>query len=208
MLRPRNRRFPFRNKCHIVVRMEEERWLPIPGYEGFYDVSDCGRVRAWFGGRWRRPLTEPKILSSKAKKYPAVSLSKDGRRRNFRVHVLVLTAFVGPAPPHHEGCHEDGTKTNNRLGNLRWDTRKGNMADASRHGTTRGKSVPKGEAHVNARLTSDDVRCIRAEPRTRNVIPMLARCFGVSVSTINKIRGRDLWAHLPEPAQTNATAPP
>lgn len=26
--------------------MNSERWLPIPGYEGSYEVSDLGRVRS------------------------------------------------------------------------------------------------------------------------------------------------------------------
>jgi hypothetical protein len=26
--------------------MSNERWLPVPGYEGLYEVSDMGRVRS------------------------------------------------------------------------------------------------------------------------------------------------------------------
>jgi hypothetical protein len=43
--------------------------------------------------------------------------------------------FVGPAPEGMEGCHYNGDPTDNRLENLRWDTRKANVADAIRHGT-------------------------------------------------------------------------
>lgn len=50
------------------------------------------------------------------------------------VHRLVLESFIGPAPSEeHDGCHGDGDRANNRLGNLRWDTKKANAADRVRH---------------------------------------------------------------------------
>jgi hypothetical protein len=48
---------------------------------------------------------------------------------------LVLTAFVGSRPSGLEGCHRNGDPTDNRLENLRWDTRTANIFDAVAHGT-------------------------------------------------------------------------
>lgn len=118
-----------------------ERWLPIAGYEGFYEVSDEGRVRTverrvpngggtrHVGARIRRPT---KTANGAAL---VVGLSKGDRQRVRTVHSLVLEAFIGPRPSGMEACHGDGDATNNRLENLRWDTHLENIRDKFRHGT-------------------------------------------------------------------------
>jgi len=68
--------------------------------------------------------------------YQHVHLTKDGKKKNPGVHVLVLEAFVGPRPDEHfVGCHNDGDPSNNRLENLRWDSRANNGLDTVKHGT-------------------------------------------------------------------------
>jgi hypothetical protein len=48
----------------------------------------------------------------------------------------VLETFVGPRPPEYDCCHfPDPSHDNNRLDNLRWDTKSENAKDAVRHGT-------------------------------------------------------------------------
>ena len=45
------------------------------------------------------------------------------RGKTHMVHVLILTAFVGPRPDGYCACHgPDFDTANNRLSNLRWDT--------------------------------------------------------------------------------------
>ena len=118
-----------------------ENWKPVVGFEGAYEVSDRGRVfslprrtRHWRGGTVARGGKMLALAVGEAG-YPLVSLGRDGRISQHLVHRLVLEAFVGPCPKGMECCHEDGVRTNNRLSNLRWDTRKANHADAIRHGT-------------------------------------------------------------------------
>jgi hypothetical protein len=114
-----------------------ERWLPVPGYETAYEVSDHGRVRSLDrrvpSGQGKTRIARGRILRpSLVHGHPAVSL---GRVRKEYVHALVLQAFVGPAPDGMECCHGDGVRTNNHLSNLRWGTRLSNNLDAIRHGT-------------------------------------------------------------------------
>jgi hypothetical protein len=123
--------------------MEQERWLPVVGFEGLYEVSSLGLVRSLprvvphrTGGRLALP---GRILTGSrraTRMYPMVNLWRDNRQHARYVHALVLEAFVGPRPHGCDACHFDGCVTNNRADNLRWDTRKANMADAMRHGTT------------------------------------------------------------------------
>lgn len=115
-----------------------ERWLPVVGYEGLYEVSDQGRVRSLDrlvphgrGGTMRRrkgQVLKPGLSSAG---YETVTL---GKRGSHGIHVLMLTAFVGPCPPGHECRHLDDVRTHNRLPNLAWGTRSDNMKDMYRNG--------------------------------------------------------------------------
>lgn len=111
--------------------MGREQWRPVVGYEGFYEVSNLGRVRNCKAAR--------RILKQKTspKGYKILKLYRHGVARTYRVHRLVLEAFVGPCPEGLEGCHWDTVPSNNSLANLRWDTRSANMLDSIRVRGTR-----------------------------------------------------------------------
>ncbi|AVL98916.1 hypothetical protein C6V83_00090 [Gordonia iterans] len=117
--------------------MTAEQWRPIAGWEGYYEVSDHGQVRSVDrmipdrNRRLRGRLLRPNRTSAG---YLAVSLSREGEVQARRIHRLVLEAFVGSGDG-LDACHEDGDPTNNRLDNLRWDTRSENIKDVVRHGT-------------------------------------------------------------------------
>lgn len=102
-------------------------------------MSSAGEVRSLdrlsaSGNRLRgKPLAPRTTLAG----YPIADLWRDGKPQTFRVHRLVLAAFVGPCPPGMEGCHDDGDPSNNQLTNLRWDTHSANIADQVTHGTHR-----------------------------------------------------------------------
>ena len=117
-----------------------EQWRSVPGYEGLYEVSDLGRV--WTavrrgstcstGGLVRGGMIRKPVVADNG--HLALQLVRDGVRRHFYVHRLVLLAFVGEPPEGHEGCHENDDPLDNRLANLRWDTRSANRHDCIRNG--------------------------------------------------------------------------
>lgn len=94
----------------------KERWCAIKGYEGKYEVSDLGNVRSLNYGR----SGKIKVLSPAIKKgYLNVILYKKGEKRKmFRVHRLVVTAFIGPIPKGMVVNHINENKLDNRLSNL------------------------------------------------------------------------------------------
>jgi len=128
-----------------------EQWRPIPGYENYYEASDLGHIRGLDrivrqgnrGMRIRGRTLIPSIDSTTH--YPQVRLCKDGERRNYWVHRLVLMAFRGEPAPGEECCHNNGVRTDNRLQNLRWDDHTANIGDAIAHGTFRSVSVYNGD---------------------------------------------------------------
>src|SRR6185295_11979756 len=138
----------------------DEQWRPVVGYEGLYEVSNLGRVRAlprrlktWFGDRAHAGgIMRPKLMKKTG--YLEVSLqdSAGGRSPRFvTLHAIVAEAFHGPKPsPAHEVLHGDGVRTNCAASNLRWGTRKENMEDQRRHGT-----LNIGAKNGNATITQE-----------------------------------------------------
>lgn len=167
----------------------------ITGHPG-YRVGDDGTVWRHYAGSPDRPNRRPprwKQLRPKSQYsgHKSVSLAAAGGPVYRRVHRLVLEAFVGPCPPGMECCHNDGDPANNRLQNLRWDTRKANRADQLAHGTrVRGESIPW------SRLTAAAVAEIRRLRVAGRGYAWLASRFGVGKTTVRAaIEGRS-WAHV------------
>lgn len=116
--------------------MTEEVWKPIPNFSSF-EASNHGRVRRVKPAKTSK--TVPAILQGTIATYGYryVRLTDDsGRRRNMTFHRLVLLSHVG-LPPFERAdcCHNNGDRLDNRLENLRWGTRKSNIADMVTHGT-------------------------------------------------------------------------
>lgn len=117
-----------------------ETWLSVIGWEGYYEVSDLGRVRS-VERIVPRSSGHPQRIRERILKalpgahgYPRVNLCVDGRYVQRTVHSLVLEAFVGPCPPGMESLHRNGVRTDCRLSNLRWGTSAENKADTRAHG--------------------------------------------------------------------------
>lgn len=162
-------------------------WRPVVGYEGLYEVSSTGLVRSVdrvtrHGRRWKsRMMSMSKISDG----YWSVKLYKNGRGKTKMVSHLVAEAFLGPRPAGYDVCHCDGSRTNNSVANLRYDTRSGNLQDRRIHGTHN-----IGESHPNARLTWEAVREIResSEPVTS-----LAKRYRVSRMAVWYARKNQTW---------------
>jgi len=102
-----------------------ERWLPVAGYEGLYEVSDKGRIKSVKRFRNRKDrIMKP---STRRDGYLSVNLSKNGTVHSYVVHRIVATAFI-PNPDNLEMVnHKDENKVNNCVDNLEWCTRSYNQ---------------------------------------------------------------------------------
>jgi hypothetical protein len=145
--------------CKLAETNPPEEWRAIPGFEAFYEVSSAGRVRSKdrIRSNGRVWLGRDMKISVTSRGRRTVGLNANRSQRHVFVHRLVLLAFVGPCPQDQEACHNNGDPGDNRLENLRWDTKLSNMADRDSHGRTQ-----RGETHHSAKLTMARVREIRA----------------------------------------------
>lgn len=112
--------------------MSVEIWKDIHGFEGFYQVSNFGRVCGlprtvvYSDGRvfhYKLKLLNPR----KHNPYKMVSLRKGKKGVLFYVHRLVAYAFLGPDPVGKEVNHKNGKTGDNRVENLEWVSHKENM---------------------------------------------------------------------------------
>jgi hypothetical protein len=167
-----------------------EEWRPVVGYEGHYEVSDLGGVRS-IRNNHGNPRCRPLKLSISHDGYHRVQLSKGRVFKKFKVHVLVLEAFVGPRPEGMLGCHNDDDGLNNDLGNLRWDTPRGNYDDIVK------RDARKGTRHSQCTITEDVARKIKtaAKDKTRWAND-IAKEFGTTKDVVLNIRRSKTWAWL------------
>ena len=93
-----------------------ELWKDIPGYEGYYQVSNLGKVKGL-----KRGLL---LLQTENQNYMKVTLSINRNRKYWSVHRLVMLAFVGKSDLLVD--HINGIKWDNRLENLRYVTHREN----------------------------------------------------------------------------------
>lgn len=138
------------------MESKEEQWLPVVGYEGFYEVSNTGKVRSVdrvvVGGRGictRKAESKEKRLYVAKIGYPVANLYKDNKFKQIPVHRLVAWAFLPNPHGYRYINHMDGNKLNNNLDNLEWCTQSHNVRHAFRTGlhsqNTPVKNVETGE---------------------------------------------------------------
>lgn len=168
---------------------DAEQWLPVPGWEGYYEISDMGRVRSR-----RRKGSKGGVLrpGASAGGRLSVVLNMNGEKMTRLVHQLVLEAFVGPRPPGMEGCHGPGGAFDNRLVNLRWDSPSANQMDRVRDGTSN-----RGERQWQSKLTEADVLECRRRYAAGERLRVLVSEYGVTVGGMSNAVSGKTWYWLP-----------
>lgn len=164
-----------------------ERWLPVVGWEGIYEVSDLGRVRSLPRGisGGRRIKGRVLALTVDDSGTHTVLLRDSPRRRHVHIYILVAEAFIGPRPAGLQIRHLNDDRTDNRLANLTYGTQGENMVDAVLNGK-----------HGNTKLTVDNVREIRRRYAAGESQAAVAADYGVKPITVQAVVKRRNWKHV------------
>ena len=174
---------PVSERGWTVMMFADEEWRTIEEWP-YYEVSNFGDVRKTRDGHILRAGDHVAKWINATTGYPCVSLSDNGRKHR-TVHSLVADAFLSPRPTSkHQVAHNDGSRTNNFQGNLRWATPAENQADRKQHGTWLG-----GGSHPNAKLTWEEAEEIRQIKRLtpETTISSLSRQYGIARKNIRLI---------------------
>lgn len=124
----------------------KEVWVSVKGYEGYYEVSNTGKVRSVErtiillsrNGKPRPSVyksKELKLVVEHKKKHNNlprlyVTLSKDCITKRFYVHRLIAETFIPNPAELPEVNHIDGNPLNNNVNNLEWSSRLDNVRHA------------------------------------------------------------------------------
>lgn len=132
----------------------KEKWIQINKIQGYEDVRDC---------YWLSNSDEDKIINRSTGKrlkiginhgYPVATLYiKDGRMRNYKIHILKAKAFLfGPnLLVYNVIRHLNDIKTDNRLENLFFGTQSQNVRDCVRNGNYNYEAAAKAAAKGSAK---------------------------------------------------------
>lgn len=183
----------------MYINTEEEVWKDIKGYEGLYKISTLGRIKKMEGkvhykdGRVRRYREQLRKVRIGKAGYPAVTLTKNKKKKTHTIHSLLAEAFIPKVDGKDRINHINGIKSDNSLENLEWCTQKENMT----HARDTGLLTTYGENTHSSKLTEADVLEIRDLFENKKYSHQkIADIFNVSRENVGSIVRRQTWTHI------------
>lgn len=172
--------------------MVDEEWKEIKNYEGYYQISNFGRVKSLdrivsgcdgksipHKGRILKPLDD-------GRGYHHIFLNKNGKYKVCKIHRLVGEYFIDNPFNKPYINHIDGIKTNNHQDNLEWVTASENQLHAIK---TKLRNIRK----PIKRLTTSQVKKIKEDNRPQRQI---AKSYDINPSTVWRIKSGKTWKHI------------
>ena len=186
----------------FIKRIMTEIWKDIKGYEGFYQVSNIGKIRSVdrlvHNPRYGFQKLKGKLLSASPNShgYPQIGLTQKGKRKTLKVHSLVALYFLDKISNKNEVNHKDGDKLNNRVENLEWCTRSENILHAFAFDL---KEKPKGELNGQSKITKAEVIEIREMYKGRGKglsLAKIALIYNLGSTQVSRIIKKQSWRHV------------
>lgn len=161
-----------------------EEFRDIEGYDGYYQISNLGRVK----NKVRGKILSNHIVNTN---YYMVDLYLNKVRKKYYIHRLVASAFI----PTIEGKlwvnHKNFIRLDNRLENLEWC----NPSENVQHSYDNGAN-PKGSLRRSTKLTEQQVIEIKHKLKDRIKQYVIANEYGVSYVTISDIKREIYWKQI------------
>lgn len=123
----------------IAYKQNQEVWKNVEGYEGYYLVSNYGRIKSFHRNKKGRVI-KPSVMNVGAG-YEQVGLYKNGIQKKILLHRLIAETFIANPDNLPFVNHIDENKINNSAENLEWCTSLYN----NNHGT-RNKRIAKTQS--------------------------------------------------------------
>lgn len=175
----------------------KEIWKPIKGFEGYYEISNMGRVKSLermvpyrILGLYRKQEGQILSAASDGYGYLFVILNKNRTKKTGKIAILVAEAFVSGKKEGLQVNHKNGVKTDNRSENLEWVTPRENTLHAIE---VLGKRRDK-ENHWKHKITIAQVEEMRELYKTGLFSQTeLAKRYGIHRGQLSKICNHKSW---------------
>jgi hypothetical protein len=181
-----------------MVRIKEE-WRDIVGYEGKYQASSLGRIKALSYGARGKYYGKEKILKPEVMKlgYLRVPFWENKKNRRWLVHRLVAEAFgLIKNRVHTKGIeinHIDGNPSNNKLSNLEVVNRSENILHAFKIGAIKPMRGSNNPCSKYSEKQVKEIHALTLKGKSRKEI---SKTVGVPISFIKDVRGGRTWQHV------------
>jgi len=174
-------------KNPIVEQANKEKWKPIAGYEGYYEVSNFGRVKSLSrivprSDSGYLTVGERILKYGKARGYKKIVLTRKGKSITTTVHRLLALMFIPNPKNKAQVNHKDGNKQNNSLDNLEWVS----CSENAQHAYDTG--LRKAPTHAKDWITHKRAKKILTHLHKGNTIKSTSIKFKISISSVNKIK--------------------
>ena len=175
-----------------------EIWKDVVGYEGYYQVSDMGRVKALAReiqdttkNRVQRLKEHILIPQDNGSGYKVVCLCKRTKRKNHYIHRLVAEAFIPNSKKLKEVNHINFNKEDNNIDNLEWVTSRENKIHLLND--TRGKEKCKksGETRFKNVVGGREESIINDYVLNNMTIKNIAKKNCLNPATVTKVLKRN-----------------
>ena len=183
-----------------MLKIVNEEWKDIEGQEGYYMISNLGRLKTIDrvitksnGFEYKLKGRVIKTHIDKDNGYERTTLPVDGRRKTAFIHRIVAKAFI-PNPENKATVnHKNSIRSDNRVENLEWCTYKENTLHAKNKGRLK---QPKGVNHVRAKLKESNIQEVYDLYKKGLSKSEIGRRFGISAGAVYHIVHRKTWKHV------------
>lgn len=174
-----------------------EQWIDLDFCNGDYSVSSLGNVRSnlrhVIRKNGKKHLVKERSLkpATDASGYKRVGLTVNGKLKTYKVHRLVMYAFVGASKL--EVNHVDGIKHNNQLANLEYCNRSENV----KHAFSKGLAKPlRGSSNPTAKINEIKAITIKTFLKAGYRLRYISDKLNVSYNIVKDISRNKTWKHV------------
>lgn len=162
-----------------------EIWKDILNYETIYQISNFGNIRLYKSKKILKP-------SDDGKGYLHITLTKNGKRKGFRIHRLVAQTFIPNINNLPQINHKDENKKNNNVNNLEWcDSKYNNNYGTRNYRCTRHRIKKVNQFNYNNILINTYNSIGEAELKTGIKYQGISACC----RSIQKSAGGYIWKY-------------
>ena len=181
-----------------IMEKEIEVFKSIKGYEGYYEVSNFGRVKS-LPKRWSVGVKGETFLKTgkrtvKKLTYLFVVLCVDRVKKYASVHRLVAIHFCDNPNGYNVVNHLDSNTRNNYYKNLEWTTSSGNSIHGFKFGNRKGMI---GAANPNTKISKEQVLQIKELCKMGEISQKtIAEMFGIRQAQVSRINTNKRWNYI------------